>query len=171
VSHADDVFVKNFLAVLTALVVFTIVAFFLARTVGFGAQESIHSRPEAVAKRIQPVGQVQVGEAGAMPVSQQAPALASSTPVTPAAETEKSGEEVYNSTCFACHSTGAAGAPKLGDKEDWDARVDQGLAVLIESVMQGKNAMPAKGGNPKLSEAEIEKAVEYMLAETGLPVN
>lgn len=170
-SHADDVFVKNFLAVLAALVVFTVIAFFLARAVGFGAKDKIQSSPEAVAQRIQPVGQVQVGEAGVIPVSEQAPVFASSAPARPAAETEKSGEEVYNSTCLACHSTGAAGAPKIGDKETWGARLDQGLAVLIESVIQGKNAMPAKGGNPNLSETEIEKAVEYMLAETGLPTN
>ena len=64
-----------------------------------------------------------------------------------------------------------AGAPKTGDKETWGDRTAQGLAALINSAVNGKGAMPAKGGQPALTDAEIEGAVQYMLEQTGLTAN
>jgi TRAP transporter TAXI family solute receptor len=83
----------------------------------------------------------------------------------------KSGEEVYQSNCVACHATGHAGAPKPGDKESWGARADQGLAVLVNSAINGKGRMPRKGGLPALTDEEIQRAVQYMLEQTGLTAN
>ena len=80
----------------------------------------------------------------------------------------KSAEEVYQSACVACHAAGVAGAPKTGDKESWGARVDQGLAALVNSAVNGKGAMPAKGGQPALTDEEVQSAVQYMLEQTGL---
>ena len=75
------------------------------------------------------------------------------------------GKQVFNSTCTACHSTGVAGAPKLGDKAAWAPRLKQGEDALLHSALQGKNAMPPKGGNASLSDAQVRAAVEYMISQ------
>ncbi|MGD8312746.1 MAG: c-type cytochrome, partial [Gammaproteobacteria bacterium] len=55
------------------------------------------------------------------------------------------GQQVYQASCQACHATGAAGAPKLGDKEAWAPRIAQGMDTLLANAISGKNAMPPKG--------------------------
>ena len=164
-SRADDIFIKNFLAVLGALVLFTVFAFFLARGIGGAALEQIQNSPKAVTTRISPAGRVRVLAPGEEP-----PAVAPQPAVAAAPAEEavaKTGEQIYAAACLACHAQGVAGAPKLGDEADWAARSKQGLAALIQSVINGKNAMPARAGNPTLSDEDIEKAVQYMLEESG----
>ena len=85
-----------------------------------------------------------------------------------AANTGKPGNEVYNMACVACHATGAANAPKLNDKAAWEPRAATGFAALLQSVLKGKGAMPAKGGLSNLSDADVENAVHYMLKEAGV---
>jgi len=109
---------------------------------------------EKTAELIQPVARVEL--AGA------APATAASGAST--AE-PKTGEQVVQQICTACHGTGAAGSPKTGDKAAWAPRVALGKDALYKSALLGKNAMPAKGGNPALSDAEIKAAVDYLLAQ------
>jgi cytochrome c5 len=75
----------------------------------------------------------------------------------------KGGEEVYNTTCAACHATGVANAPRYGNKADWAARAKLGKDALAASVIKGKGAMPPKGGDPKLSDSDVKNAVDYML--------
>ena len=96
--------------------------------------------------------------AAAAPVAQAAPAAAA-----PAATID--GEKIYKGTCFACHDVGVANAPKLGDKAAWSARVATGKDALYHSALNGKNVMPAKGGNASLSEAEIKAAVDFMVGK------
>lgn len=79
----------------------------------------------------------------------------------------KTGEQVVTAVCGACHTTGAAGAPKTGDKAAWAPRLAQGLNGLMKSALNGKNAMPAKGGNPNLSDLEITRAVVYLANQSG----
>ena len=74
----------------------------------------------------------------------------------------KTGEQVYKEVCMGCHAAGAAGAPKFGDAGSWGSRLSTGLAALTASVIKGKGAMQARGGNPDLSDAEIQNAVAYM---------
>ena len=66
---------------------------------------------------------------------------------------------------MACHATGAANAPKLGDKAAWAPRLGAGVDGLMKSVLNGKGAMPPKAGNPSLTDAEIRAAVEYMVSQ------
>lgn len=75
----------------------------------------------------------------------------------------KSASDVYNSVCMACHDTGAAGSPKRGDKDAWAPRLEQGMATLYEHSLTGIRGMPAKGGNPKLSDEEVKSAVDYIV--------
>lgn len=74
------------------------------------------------------------------------------------------GKSVYDTTCVACHATGVANAPKLGDKAAWAPRVATGKDALVKSVVTGKGAMPPKAGNAGLAEADIKAAVDYMLS-------
>ena len=75
------------------------------------------------------------------------------------------GEKVYKGLCFSCHDSGVAGAPKLGDKAAWAPRIATGNDALHTSSLKGKNAMPAKGGNPALSDAEVMAAVDFMVSK------
>ena len=75
------------------------------------------------------------------------------------------GAETYTQACAACHATGAAGAPKLGDKAAWEPRIAQGTDTLYASVLNGKGAMPAKGGQMQLSDDDVKAAVDYMVSQ------
>jgi cytochrome c5 len=101
----------------------------------------------AIAARIAPVGTVSVIDPNAPKVF-------------------LTGAEVFGQVCKTCHEAGLAGAPKVGDKALWAPRIAQGQAVLFKHALegfQGKNGMmPAKGGNPNLSDFEVERAVVYM---------
>jgi len=73
------------------------------------------------------------------------------------------GKTVYGQTCAACHASGLAGAPKLGDKAAWGPRTGAGKPALVATVIKGKGAMPPKAGNASLSEDDIRAAVDYMV--------
>jgi cytochrome c5 len=79
----------------------------------------------------------------------------------------QNGQAVYTATCAACHGTGAAGAPKVGDASAWSARIAQGYDTLVQHAVQGIRAMPAKGGNPDLDDVEVARAVVYMANQGG----
>ena len=72
-----------------------------------------------------------------------------------AAEEIRSGKQVYDASCGACHTTGVLQAPRLGNQEDWSEREKQGLEVLISHALKGCKNMPAKGGNPTIRDEEI----------------
>jgi cytochrome c5 len=76
-----------------------------------------------------------------------------------------SGKDVYEASCVACHASGAAGAPKLEDKAAWAPRLSSGAAALHTSAIKGKGAMPAKGGNAALSDADVTAAVDFMMSK------
>jgi len=82
----------------------------------------------------------------------------------PAAAKPMDGKAVFDTTCTACHSTGAAGAPKFGDKAAWAPRIAQGKAALYNSALHGKGVMPPKGGNAALPDDAVKAAVDYMAA-------
>lgn len=73
------------------------------------------------------------------------------------------GQQVYQTSCQACHATGAAGAPKVGDKEAWAPRIATGMDALMNSVMNGKNAMPPKGACMSCSDDDLKAATQYMV--------
>ncbi len=81
-------------------------------------------------------------------------------------ETLATGKMVFEQTCAACHATGIVGAPKIGDKDAWRARIEKGLDVLVESAVNGKGAMPAKGGNAILPDGEVKAAVSYIVEQS-----
>ncbi|HQS37574.1 MAG: cytochrome c5 family protein [Methylotenera sp. 24-45-7] len=85
----------------------------------------------------------------------------------PAVAAGKSGEDVYKAVCAMCHATGLLNAPKFGDKAQWEARIKQGYETLVTHANKGIRSMPAKGGNPSLSDDEVASAVKYMANASG----
>lgn len=88
-------------------------------------------------------------------------------PLTPAPDLA-AGEKVYKRTCSICHKSGLSSAPRMGSKEDWEARLAQGKEILYDRAVNGyrgkKGSMPARGSNTKLSVSEVKAAVDYMIA-------
>ena len=83
--------------------------------------------------------------------------------VAATAQAGDKGEEIYKTKCAVCHASGAAGAPKVGDKEAWAPRIAQGDEALMQAVMNGKNAMPPKGTCMDCSEEDLKAAMHYMV--------
>ena len=141
-----------------------------------------------VLSRIKPVGEVLIepasggksAEAGgasangakaaaAPTASAAAPATTPAAPATSvaaaaAASAKPDGKKIYDTTCTACHGAGVAGAPKFGDKAAWAPRIKLGIDALHASALKGKGAMPPKGGNVTLPDADVIAAVDYMVA-------
>ena len=120
--------------------------------------------PQAVAERLQPVGHVVFAGTPEAAAEGAAPAAPAPTEVAKAGPPD--GKKIYEGTCIACHGTGAAGAPKFGNKADWAPRIALGMKTLLDVALHGKGAMPPKGGNPGLSEADIRAAIEYMVSHS-----
>lgn len=78
----------------------------------------------------------------------------------------KKGEEIYVQACAACHATGVAGAPKVGDKAAWAPHIKHGFDHMVDIVIHGKGAMPPRGGQAGLSDDDIRAAVKYMLEKS-----
>ncbi|MGB5324013.1 MAG: c-type cytochrome [Pseudomonadales bacterium] len=106
---------------------------------------------DMIAERIKPVGTVCVAGDDC------------AKGLTLASTEARSGEDVYNSGCMACHVSGAAGAPKTGVKADWTARLATGVDMLYSNAINGKGAMPAKGLCGNCSDDEIKAAVDHMI--------
>ncbi|MDH1525117.1 c-type cytochrome [Achromobacter mucicolens] len=103
---------------------------------------------EAVARRIAPVAGFELVDANAPKVF-------------------KTGEQVFAAVCTACHTAGVAGAPKVGDNAAWAPFIKAGYDEMLKVALHGKGGMPAKGGNPALSDYEVARAVVYMANKSG----
>lgn len=137
-----------------------LVALGIAMLSGSGAVADEASR-EAIAERLAPVGSVclQGQDCGTQAAQAEAETNAES------GGGGLDGASLYSSIgCAACHDSGAAGAPGLGDAEAWASRIEQGTEALYQSVYEGKGAMPARGGS-SASDEEIQAVVDYMVAE------
>jgi cytochrome c5 len=75
-------------------------------------------------------------------------------------------EGIYNTKCMACHNTGAAGAPKVGDKEAWAPRIATGMDAMLANAISGKNAMPPKGTCMDCSDDDLKAVIEYMVSKS-----
>jgi cytochrome c5 len=120
-----------------------------------------------VAKRIAPVAKVAIDPNAPAPAPAAPVAVAAAAPAPAAAAASgaaDAGKATYDTTCAVCHAAGVAGAPKLGDKAAWAPRVGQGKDALHANALKGKGAMPPKGGNPALADADVKAAVDFMLA-------
>ena len=80
-----------------------------------------------------------------------------------ATDAARSGEQVFQQACFACHGTGLNGAPVVGDQYEWEDRLKKGESVLFENTLKGLNNMPPRGACVGCSDAEIAAAVRYLI--------
>ena len=104
---------------------------------------------EAIAARLQPVGKVDFGSAGG------------------GAASTRTGEQIVKSVCATCHQAGVANAPKTGNRGDWAPRIKQGLNTMLATALNGKGAMPPKGGDASLTDEEVTRAVVFMANQAG----
>lgn len=150
-SNSDKSFFNNLIIVIAALVVFMVLAMVLANSLPTGSEDK-NADPmvqAAIADRIAPVGKVNT-----------------STVKAAAATGGADAKGTYQSACFACHGTGAAGAPKLGDKGAWKSRIAQGMDTILDHAIKGFKGMPPKGGRGDLSDDTVKAVVEYMVKES-----
>lgn len=127
------------------LPVFAIIGLVMFVTSGNKPAEGVANPEKAIAERIQKIGMVEVRDAN--------------RPL-------RAGEEVFKGQCAACHATGAAGAPKLGDAAAWAPRLAQGFETLVHSALKGKGAMAPQGGGD-FDDTEIARGVAYMANAAG----
>ena len=136
-------------------------------------KEAPKAEAPAAAPAAAPVAEAPKVEAPAA----EAPKAAEPAPAAAVAEAPKAaetasidGKSVYNKTCSMCHAAGVAGAPKPGDKENWAPRIAQGTETLYKHSIEGytgnSGMMPARGGNPKLTDDEMKAAVDFMVAQS-----
>jgi cytochrome c5 len=80
---------------------------------------------------------------------------------------KRAGEQIYRQTCAACHDSGAGGAPRIGDRKAWAPRIREGKRMMVRMSIKGIRGMPPRGGNPALSDEDMERAVVYLLNQSG----
>ena len=101
---------------------------------------------------------------------QQVAAAPPAVPQAPAQQQQKpgaaDGKAVFDKVCMACHATGVGGAPKVGDKEAWAPRIKTGMDSLLQSALKGKGAMPPKGGDQSLTDAQLRAAIDFMVSQS-----
>lgn len=137
------------------LIVIAVFAYVVADIASAGVERPRSNQDiVATAERIEPVGKSNLAsnpnpELGKVVVAEAAPAAFSA-------------ESAYNVSCAACHNSGAAGAPKFGDKAGWASRVAAGIETLYSNAINGKGGMPARGGS-SLTDDQIKTVVDYML--------
>jgi len=154
VIDQDQQVMKSIAIVTLAVAALGVIAFFIAQNVSdlSTAKQQKSARAEkATMERIEPVGKVSVGAAA----------------VAGAAKAARSGKEVVQASCGGCHIAGVAGAPKIGSKGDWEARVQTGMDTMVAAVVQGKGIMPPRGGGD-FTDDEIKAAIEDMLTNSGM---
>lgn len=158
----DRKFSDTLMLVLGLLVASVVVIFYVARAIIAERQQAFLMEDPTyqaeLAERIAPVARVSIaGQSGGAGAEESKP-----EPVAAA----MSGEDIYNSSCVACHGIGIAGAPRVGDPEAWAPRIDQGLPILYDHAINGyqgnSGMMPPKGGAMSLSDDEVKAAVDYM---------
>src|SRR5690606_21645230 len=147
IKTPKQLIVTVILAFIVPIIVILLLVKLVATTSLMGSGSNAQT-DEAIANRIKPVASFALVDANAPKVM-------------------KTGQQVYDSTCAACHNAGVAGAPKLGDKAAWAPYIANGYETLVKHAINGINAMPPKGGNPSLSDFEVARAVVLMTNQSG----
>ena len=159
----DLVFMKNFAQVIAALVLITFLLIFAG--IYFNGKRPVEVTPAqqaATQARIAPVGAVYAGQTGAAAQAAAVAAAAEAAKGQVAYGGTLDGGEIYGQLCAGCHTSGAAGAPKLL-KAEWGARLAQGNDLLHKHAIEGIRAMPARGGNPSLTDEQVIASVDWMI--------
>ena len=163
----DLVFLKQFSMVIAFLVALTIALILAGMYIN--AQQEPEPNPvaeAAVQQRLQPVGGVYAGSTGAAAQAAAKAAAAAAAAGQVAYDGTLDGSVIYAALCGACHTAGAGGAPKL-ERAAWAARIAQGADVMHKHAIEGfqgaAGIMPAKGGNPALTDEQVIATVDWMV--------
>jgi cytochrome c5 len=157
----DRAFLRQFSGVIVGFMLLTVALIFLARYMQpEPAADANPSQAILAEQRIAPVGAVRSGEDGA---AELAAAQTAAVEAAPAEDVVVDGSAVYNGLCGACHTAGVAGAPISGSEQMAARLQEKGIEGLVANALGGLNAMPARGGNPALTDEQVRAAVEFML--------
>lgn len=163
----DAVFLKHFAQIIAGLMGVTVILMILAYHIYAGVEPYANPRRDAeVAARIAPEGGVYAGATGKAAMAAAAEAAAKAAAAQVAYEGTTDGSVIFGKLCTACHGTGAGGAPKL-EKSLWSDRIKQGVDTLVKHATEGYTGkaglMPARGGNPSLTDEQVKATVKWML--------
>ena len=166
----DLEFLKHFSMVIAFLAAVTLGLILFAHHLNGTVQRA----PDPAAKqrvldRIAPTGQVYAGATGAAAQAEALKAAAAAAASQVAYGGTTDGKTIFGNLCHACHETGAGGAPMLTDKPHWASRLAQGEETLVKHAIEGYTGtagmMPAKGGNPALSDEQVKATVDWMITQ------
>ena len=168
-TNSDKATIRQLVIMVGGLVVLTLVLMFAGYEIyDHAPKETNPNASVAVVDRIAPAGAVYAGNTGraAMQAEADAAAKAAASQVAYGGTTD--GKTIFNDLCTSCHTAGVAGAPKVGNKAMWAPRIAEGLDTLIKHATEGYhgpdgNYMPAKGGNPALTDAQVKAAVTWIV--------
>ncbi len=170
-TPSDRTFMRHFAIMIAALaavaVGFVVIGLLVHASM---PKEADTAQIREAGERIMPVGGDYAGATGreAMLEQQAAAAKAAASQVAYGGTTD--GKTIYGNLCHSCHDAGVTGAPKLGNKADWAPRIAEGIDTLVKHAIGGYtgpdgNHMPAKGGNPALTDAQVEATVKWMVSQ------
>jgi len=170
VSKQDTHFFNTFSLVIGLLVVVALGIFALARSVASETQDKqmlVESHYlQGVTQRVQPFARVAVAGQDNSALKIEASTPAGSAGAGPMAM-PKTGDELYEQACKACHAAGIGGAPKAGDKAAWGPRIAKGKDILYDHALHGftgtAGVMPAKGGRVDVPDDIVKQAVDHIV--------
>lgn len=162
----DKDFFTMFFGIIGALAVFAIILIIIA--LNLTSEVSEYKPDEIVIENIKPVGEVYIAGESEPPADMASAPAAEAVAASDsgAAAAPKSGEDIYNTNCLACHATGAAGAPKTGDAAAWAPRIAAGMDTMLANATNGLNAMPPMGLCMSCSEAELQSAIDFIVSQS-----
>ncbi|MBD8882276.1 MULTISPECIES: c-type cytochrome [Rhodanobacter] len=168
-NDSDRGFMHQFAKMISGLLALTVVLILVALAIyDHEPKETDPGVQAQVEARIAPAGAVYAGNTGraAMQAAAEAAAKAAASQVAYGGTTD--GKTIFDNLCTSCHTAGVAGAPKVGNKAMWAPRIAEGLDTLIKHATEGYhgpdgNFMPAKGGNPALTDAQVKAAVTWIV--------
>ena len=170
-TPSDRTFMRHF-AIMIAILAAAAVVFMLIGGYVWSSlpKEGNQREVQRAGDRITPVGAVYAGNTGraAMAAAKAAADKAAASQVAYGGTTD--GKVIFDHLCTTCHTTGAAGAPEITSKTAWAPRIKEGIDTLVKHAIDGYtgpdgNHMPAKGGNPALTDAQVEATVKWMVSQ------
>lgn len=170
-TPSDRTFMRHFAMMIAGLagvaVVFVVIGMIVR---AYQPTEQTNTQARAAAERIMPVGADYAGSTGRAAMQAQAAEAAKAAASQVAYGGTTDGKTIFDHLCTTCHSTGAAGAPKITDKAAWAPRIAEGIDTLVKHAIDGYtgpdgNHMPAKGGNPALTDKQVEATVKWMVSQ------
>jgi cytochrome c5 len=170
VPQTDAVFLKHFAQLIAFLMLVCVLLIALGAHIYAGQPSPENpARAKVAEQRLAPIGAVYAGDTGRAAIEAAAAAAKAAAASQVAYGGTTDGKTIFGNLCHACHETGAGGAPMLSNKAAWTARLAQGEATLIKHAIEGytgtEGVMPAKGGNPALTDEQVKATVDWMIAQ------